>query len=63
MERRYRCYKCGSPDSLEMLEEVKEVVYECKDKSNPEEPGDVMKISFVCKGGCLEGGEDDSSEY
>jgi len=55
----YRCNKCGSPDSLEMLEEVKEVVYECKDKDDPMEPGDVVKTTYQCKGGCLtEGGSE-----
>ena len=51
----YICKKCGNPDSLEMLEEVRELVYECVDKDDDLEPGDCHKITFVCKGGCLTG--------
>jgi len=41
-----------------MLEEVHELVYECKDKEDAEEPGDVIKTTYVCKGGCLNGVEE-----
>lgn len=51
----YICNKCGNASSLEMMDEVKELVYECEDTEDVTAPGDCYKITFICKDACLQG--------
>jgi len=51
---RYKCDKCGKVvlNMDEDLTQETEVIYKCKDRDDPMEPGDVTRIYWVCRGGC-----------